>query len=144
MQYFNESPSYDIIDVTSSLLGNWNIMDVIDQNKEFFLKEELLDFPVKRRSYRSYFEDDNYVLEMEVPGYSKEDILVSIFNNVLTIKSKEKSKEDSKSNFRGFEYSLTLNSKLEVEKTQCFVKDGILKIIIPKLEKKKSLEIPIQ
>ena len=81
MQYFNESPSYDIIDVASSLLGNRNIMDVIDQNKESFLKEELLDFPVKRRSYRSYFEDDNYVLEMEVPGYSKEDILVNIFNN---------------------------------------------------------------
>jgi HSP20 family protein len=95
------------------------------------------------------FEDSgNYIIELAVPGYSKEDLKVTIDKNQLTVsyESNEESNEPvnylkrqfGKSNFsRSFE--LPKNAKSN--KIEAAHNNGVLTISIPKTAK---VEIPVK
>lgn len=81
-------------------------------------------------------------LEFELPGFSKDDIDVSVENDQLIIsasKSEEKGESDKKwlkkEISRGqYERRITLPENVNVEKISAESKDGILFLSIPKVE----------
>ncbi len=97
--------------------------------------------------------DDAYYVEVDLPGVKKEDILVDVKDNILSIsgerKIKKEDKEDSyykvESRYGKFVRNFTLPKDVDVQKIEAGNKNGVLEIKIPKqviVEKKpKKIEI---
>lgn len=94
---------------------------------------------------------DDYVLKLEVPGLSKEDVNIEFCNNTLTIKGEKKEeKEVKKENYHriesycgSFSRLFNLPQNVDVKKINATMKDGILELRIAKAEQKKATAIPI-
>lgn len=96
----------------------------------------------------------NFVVELAVPGLQKEDFAIEVEEDTLKIsskKAKEQTEENSDSRFRkrefnyqSFERSFKLPENIKTEDIQANYENGILKITLPKEEKKalkKMVEI---
>lgn len=88
-----------------------------------------------------------YTAEMNVPGFKKEDIDISLDNRIMTIKSeKEESseqKEDGKyivkeRSVSNLSRSFHVPENVDVSKIEANMEDGVLKITLPKAEKKDT------
>ena len=74
-----------------------------------------------------------YILDILVPGWSKEDFKINVENNVLTISAEKKAEqkaEDQKQirrefNFRSFKRSFTLDESVDAEKIQAKYDNGV-------------------
>ena len=116
-----------------------------------------VNFPddyTKALNGRCDFEEDNekYTVELEVPGVKKEEINVSLKNDNLTIswnRVRENKEEDSKKRkiYERSEGSFKRNffvENIDVEKVNAELKDGVLKLVLPKKESAKPKEIEIK
>ncbi len=96
--------------------------------------------------------DDEYIVRAEVPGVSKDDIKVTIKDNVLTISGEKKQEKESKGeNFHRvervygtFSRTFTLPGVVKVDKVEAKFKDGVLTIKLPKVEEAKAKEIEVK
>jgi len=95
-----------------------------------------------------------YHVEVDLPGVKKEDIHVDVKENVVTISGKRKTKKEIKeedyykveSSYGKFERSFTLPKNVDTENIHAQSQDGVLEVIIPKMERieKKSTKIEIK
>jgi len=95
--------------------------------------------------------EKDYQVEILLAGVKKEDVKVDVDNDVLTIKAERKEVKDLKYNrketyFGKYERSFVLPDNVDKENIDASLIDGVLKVIIPKLEKdtklsKKAIEI---
>ena len=87
---------------------------------------------------------DAYTIELDVPGVSKEDIEITTEDNVLTISGERKQSQEVKdedyykveSVYGTFSRSFTLPEKVDVDNIHAESKNGVLEVVIPKLEDK--------
>jgi len=94
---------------------------------------------------------DVIIVVAEVPGMKKEDIKVTVQDNILTLKGEKKQeKEEKETNYhrieRGygsFVRSLELPTTVQVDKIKAYYKDGVLHITLPKAEEVKPKELSI-
>lgn len=94
---------------------------------------------------------DDYVLKLEVPGMSKDDITVEIDNNVLYVKGERKMdneiKEDNYHRLErysgSFSRAFNLPGEVDGSKVKAKMKDGILELNVPKAEVMKAKTITI-
>jgi len=97
-------------------------------------------------------EDDEFVLTAELPGLSKEDVNVSIEDNVLTLKGEKRTEKESthdrthirEREYGTFERSFTLPRNVEAAKIRADFHDGLMVIHLPKGEEAKSRKIEIK
>ena len=95
---------------------------------------------------------DEFVVSAEVPGLTEKDIKITLKENHLTISGEKKVETELKDDeyhccerrYGKFERSFILPTEVNVEKADAKVKDGILKIRLPKSEKVKAKEITIK
>ena len=91
--------------------------------------------------------EDKYTLEVELPGYSKEDISVSLEDGYLSISATKKSeKEDSntyvlKERFEGTISRTYYVGDIDKEAIEASYVDGILKVELPKDKKEETKKI---
>jgi HSP20 family protein len=99
------------------------------------------------------FENQNeIVLEAELPGMKPEDVNISIENNVLTIHGERKfEKKDDKDNFHrversygSFTRSFTLPPTVKSENAQAEFENGVLRLSLAKREEAKPRRIEIK
>lgn len=98
-----------------------------------------------------YDKKDEIVVKAEVPGVEKENIKISISDNMLTIKGEMKKEEEikeedyyySERSYGSFSRSLTLPAKVVENKVKAEFKDGILEIHLPKAAESKAKEIKV-
>jgi HSP20 family protein len=97
-------------------------------------------------------ESEGYVVEVDLPGLNREDIDVTLENDVLTI-SGERKVEDAKSEqtvhrrerFCGkFTRSMSFPGDVDPENVAASFKDGVLKVEIKKSELTKARQIEIR
>ena len=89
---------------------------------------------------------------VELPGLDRNDIKVSVQDDVLTVTGEKKQeKTETEDNYRRsersygyFKRAIKLPSSVDAAKVTAAYKDGVLKVTMPKLESKKAKEIPIQ
>lgn len=94
--------------------------------------------------------DDEYIVEMAVPGLKKSDFDVNIDNQLLSISAESNTEnEDTNENYtrREFGYSsfkrtFSLPETVETDKIKAKYEDGLLKVMLPKRDeaKKKPLK----
>ena len=113
--------------------------------------EEAQDIPIK---YPIDLKEtkDSFILEMEVAGINKEDIIIETQDNILKIygeKKQEKTKEDenviySEIKYGKFERTFRLPDTVDTEKIDAYYKNGVLKLVFGKKEEKKPKKISIK
>ena len=88
-------------------------------------------------------EKDKAIMEVSAPGFSKDDIEISLKDNILIVKGERK--EKSKRKYTQKEISRKINiayelneDKFNLEKIKSSLKDGILTIEIPKKRKRRK------
>jgi HSP20 family protein len=99
-----------------------------------------------------YEEKDRYVVKAELPGVKREDVSLSLTDDVLTIKGERRYEKEEKqegflrveSAYGGFQRVLQLPQTVKGDAVSAEFKDGILKITLPKAESVKSREIKIE
>jgi HSP20 family protein len=96
-----------------------------------------------------YQNNDNIVAVVELPGMRKEDIEISLQDGVLTISGERKDEKVAEGvarteRFVGkFRRSVTLPTRVDVNKVSATYKDGILTVTLPKAEDAKPKQIQI-
>jgi HSP20 family protein len=99
------------------------------------------------------FEDkDNLILRAEVPGMKKEDLEISIHDNVVSISGErrnQKKYEGSETSreervFGRFTRSLKLPKQVDTGKVKASYKDGVLTVTLPKSEEAKPRQIEVR
>lgn len=96
--------------------------------------------------------DDNFVISVELPGLKKDEIKMTMQNNVLTINGNKKhefeSKEDTvhrvERSYGSFCRSINLPSTVDSTAIKASYDSGVLKVTLPKVEEAKPKEIAIE
>lgn len=99
-----------------------------------------------------YEDGDDLVVEAELPGMKKEDIKVSLMDDVLTISGQKKreAKTEKKSYYRlerssgSFSRSFRLPPGVQGQKARATFNDGVLEMRIPKSDVSRKKEIAVQ
>ena len=87
---------------------------------------------------------NDIIITLEIPGVDKKDIVLNITEDCVEVKAekKEEFKLEKKGmhryegSYKGYQRILPLPSRINADKANAEYKNGILKIIIPKKEKK--------
>lgn len=100
-----------------------------------------------------YEEGDDIVLELEIPGTTKEDLNVSVENNRLTIRGErreEKTVEEEERNYYRseriygqFQRSFSLPQDVDAEQIHAEYDEGVLTVRVPKTETSRKHSIQI-
>ena len=89
--------------------------------------------------YKTDSDDDGVILTMNVPGYNKKLIDVSVSGDSLTIEGKAHTGSTD-----GFTHSFTINDNLDADEIDATVIDGVLTISIPYAEAVKPRKIEVK
>ena len=119
------------------------------RNKVF---EEALTTGVWSPVVDIYETDKSVILKAELPGMTKDDIVIEINENNLILKGERKFQKDIREenyhrierSYGTFSRSFTLPDTVDRNKVSASFKDGILEITIPKIEGAKPKQIEIQ
>lgn len=92
-----------------------------------------------------YEKDNNYVIELDVPGYTRENLKLEYSNGYISVigdKYEEKEQNDKKYIRKERTYGLYKRDfyvgKIDHKKIDAKYKDGVLVIVIPKNDGKKE------
>ena len=96
--------------------------------------------------------DKEIIVEMEIPGVKKEEIILQVNKDVLEIRAKKESEikvskkgySRHEKSFSGFYRKFALPTNVKVEEAQSEFKNGILKIRLPKSKEKVLRKIQIK
>ncbi len=136
-------------------------MSLIKNNNENWLPSIFEDLFIQNPLMvgRNYFEKslpavniketpNDFQVEVAAPGLNKEDFVVELEHQVLTIFSEksQESKEVSEDerytrkefSYNAFKRAFTLPEKVEFDKIEAVYTNGILKVIVPKKEESKE------
>jgi HSP20 family protein len=97
-------------------------------------------------------EDDEFVLTAELPGMSKDNVDLSIDDNILTLKGEKKTEREAtqermhirERGYGTFERSFTLPKNVDAGKIRADFHDGLIEVHMPKGEAAKSKHIEIK
>ena len=92
-----------------------------------------------------YEKGNKYFIEMDVPGFNKDDINIDVDNNYLAISASKENKVDEKDknyirkerSYGKYSRSFYIGNVSEKD-IEAEFKDGILKVSVPKEEKENS------
>ena len=96
--------------------------------------------------------DNDILVRAEIAGVEKDDLDVSLTETAITIKgcTSEETKEEKVDYFRSetmkgeFSRTLTLPAKVDGSKAESKYKDGMLEVVVPKLEKTRRHQVKIK
>jgi HSP20 family protein len=97
-------------------------------------------------------DEKNIYFEVEIPGIKKEDINISLENNILTIKGEKKLSDEKKPKtiirneraFGSFTRSFTLHEEINPDAANAEFENGVLRIVLEKAVQKSAKEIQIK
>ena len=96
-----------------------------------------------------YQDKDQFTVVVELPGFKKEEIEISLHDDTLTVSGERKREESSAQEFLterfygNFQRSLTLPTAVDAEKVKASYKDGLLQVVLPKAEEAKPKQIEV-
>ncbi|HLS47164.1 MAG TPA: Hsp20/alpha crystallin family protein [Gemmatimonadales bacterium] len=97
-------------------------------------------------------EDSNGVrIVMEIPGVEPDDVRLSLENNLLTIRGEKRQQQEGKDgkvhryerSYGTFERTFSLPNTVETDKVEADFENGILTVTMPKSERVRPREIPL-
>jgi HSP20 family protein len=99
-----------------------------------------------------YEDDKRLVVRLEVPGMDKKDFQVEVLGDTLTVRGEKRFERESTEGrwrvlqcaYGHFHRSVPLPVEVRSEEAQASYKDGVLKIVLPKVETAKPRAVNIK
>lgn len=96
--------------------------------------------------------EDEVIVRAEVPGVRKEDLKVSLSDGEITIEGCTEHEEEEKRtdyycheiSYGAFKRAVELPAGVDTSKAEAKMKDGVLEIQLPKLERAKRREVSVE
>jgi HSP20 family protein len=96
--------------------------------------------------------ENEYVVNLELPGVDKDDVKITMQENLLTIRGQKKEeKESNGSQYRRversygeFQRTFQLPSSVKSDRIEAAYRDGILTVSLPKAEEARSKQIEVK
>ena len=96
--------------------------------------------------------DHEFIIKAEIPEVGKEDLKVTVDNNVLTIRGERKQEKEEKDKkfhrveryYGTFARSFTLPENVDQAKIEASFKDGMLNLRLPKTGEVRAKEIEVK
>jgi HSP20 family protein len=96
--------------------------------------------------------EDNVTVRAQLPGVDKKDLDVSVNHDTVTLKAstRTESKEEKGDYYRReiatgyFSRTIALPAEVDGKKASAHLKDGVLELILPKIEKSKRQRIEVK
>jgi HSP20 family protein len=123
-----------------------NLLDWFDRSIDSFFNDFDIAMPTSSLVTDVAEDEEKYTIRAEVPGLNQDNIDLDYDNNILTLKAKyeEKSEEGESKWLRKGQYAKSYRlPDIDIEKANANLKDGILKVELPKSEEKKPKKISI-
>jgi HSP20 family protein len=114
--------------------------------------EEIGFAPVLAPAADVYETDDEFVVELEVPGYAEKELSIEVSDRMLAIKGShmKETKDEEHKEFalrerleREFERCFILPSDADTEHLKAAFSEGVLEVHAPKLEAAKPRKVAI-
>jgi HSP20 family protein len=123
-----------------------------DSRVQLPLREEEIPQGVWAPPVDIYETADSIVLEAELPGITRDDIVVEVKDNTLTLKGDKKFEREVREenyhrverSYGAFQRVFTLPSSVHQDRVKAKFKDGILEITLPKVEEAKPKQIKVE
>lgn len=95
--------------------------------------------------------EDAFLVHAELPGLSKDDINITLENNILKLTGERRFEKDVKEEefhrveraYGTFTRAFSLPSRVDSDQVQAKFKDGVLTVTVPKVEEAKPRRIDI-
>ncbi len=99
-----------------------------------------------------YADEEKVVVQAEVPGLKENEVDVSLHNGVLTIKGERKHEAETKKEgyhsveraYGSFHRAVAIPAEVDASKASAELKEGVLKVTLPKVEEAKAKQIEIE
>lgn len=93
--------------------------------------------------------DDSLAVVVDLPGVDKQHIDINVDNNILTIKGTVEKMEQGEPLYREFQLrdfyrQFELSEEIDQEKIHAEMKNGVLTLRLPKMERAKPKRINVQ
>lgn len=152
-----EKTIYDIVHIEQKAAKEVVFMLVPSKTYGLGLFDDFFDTPFSgRRDFSNTLmktdvqeKDGNYILDMDLPGFAKEDIKAELADGYLTIRAEKKSQENRgegsnyifQERYHGTcQRSFYVGEGVEQEDIHAAYQDGILRLVFPRLPSKKIEE----
>jgi HSP20 family protein len=94
---------------------------------------------------------DDVLVSIELPGMKKDEIKVTVQDNLLTIRGEKKQEKEQKDtnyhrmerSYGFFSRSFSLPTTIKEDKIKANYEEGVLKVWLPKADEVKPKEIPV-
>lgn len=149
--FFTNDPFIERMDVINKIGGSNFLLEGPQKQG----KGEIITSQYRQPISDIYETDKEIIAEIEMPGVDKKNIQVHVDQNGIDVKAETKTElkhEDKKKgmyrferNYSGFYRHFSLPSNVDTEKANAEYKEGILKIVVPKIkieqQKKKLIDV---
>lgn len=96
--------------------------------------------------------ENDFHIKVELPGVQKNDVKITVVNDVLTVRGEKKQESEKKGenyhrverSYGSFQRSFTLPASVRSEKIEASYDNGVLTIDLPKAEEAKPKEIEVK
>jgi len=144
------------MEVTIMTLVKWNPNRVLYNWNENLFNELLNTRGYFNEGLHPYVDieerEDGYVLNMELPGMSKDDLRISYQDGVLNISGEKKDSRNTENvnyhlnerRYGKFERTFRIHSDVDAGKIEAGFRNGILQIELPKAESAKPKQIEVK
>ena len=144
-------------EVTPSLSNKTKVKKAKSPEKELIAELEESNWDLKEEqegelSLDVYDEKENLVIQAPVAGITLDDIDINFSQGVLTIKGERKNERKVKTEqyltsecyWGKFSRSIFLPVEVDTKKIKAFLKNGILTVILPKLDLPANVDIEVK
>lgn len=122
-----------------------------DVFREFFRRPLLEDGGIAEPAVEVAESDGEVTVKMEIPGVEEDQIHLSVADEVLTVRGEtRKESEEKKKNFYrqeihygAFQRSIALPVEVDAAKAKAELKNGMLKVTLPKSAQPKAREVKV-
>ncbi len=96
--------------------------------------------------------DNDYLVKTDLPGVNKDDIQVTLDGGILTISAETKEEKEEKEGeniirkercYGKYTRSMSLNHQVDEDKVTATYHDGVLELVLPKLEAEKPKKVAV-
>lgn len=96
--------------------------------------------------------ETDFLVKIELPGVNKEDVKITVQNDVLTIKGEKKLEMEKKGDtyrrversYGIFQRSFPLPASVKADRIEATYENGVLNVVLPKAEEAKPKEIEVK
>lgn len=96
--------------------------------------------------------DNDFVMKMELPGVDRNDVKITLENNILTIQGEKRQEKEAKESnlhrierrYGSFQRSFTLPTFVKNDQGEAAFQDGVLTVTLPKAEHARPKQIDVK